>query len=53
MTRLGVPSSRVDHVIASKDPAVLAFVVEELQRGVLNLEKPKKTVRKPSSDTTN
>lgn len=41
MTRLGVPRSRIEHVIASKDPAVLAAVVEELQKGTLKLEKPK------------
>lgn len=42
MSRLGVPQSRIEHVIASKDPAVLAAVVEELQKGTLKLEKPKK-----------
>lgn len=47
MTRLGVPASRVAHVIASQDPAVLAAVVEEIQRGTLKLEKPKKSGGKP------
>lgn len=42
MTRLGVPESRVTHVVESKDPTVLAAVVEELQKGTLKLEKPKK-----------
>ena len=51
MTRLGVPASRVERVIASEDPAVLAAVVEELQRGVLKLEKPKKTADRPSTGT--
>lgn len=41
MSRLGVPQSRIQHVVASKDPAVLAAVVEELQKGALKLEKPK------------
>ena len=41
MTRLGVPESRIKHVIESKDPTVLAAVVEELQKGTLKLEKPK------------
>ncbi|MBX3436707.1 MAG: hypothetical protein KF861_04390 [Planctomycetaceae bacterium] len=43
MTRLGVPEKRIEHVVSSQDPAVLAAVVEEIQRGVLKLEKPKKT----------
>jgi hypothetical protein len=42
MTRLGVPAQRIEHVVASQDPAVLAAVVEEIQRGVLKLVKPKK-----------
>jgi len=33
MLRLGVPQSRVEHVIASADPAVLAEVVQDLQAG--------------------
>ena len=41
MTRMGVPGARVKHVIESKDPTVLAAVVEELQKGTLKLEKPK------------
>jgi hypothetical protein len=41
MVRLGVPESRVRHVVDSKDPAVLAAVVEELQKGTLKLQKPK------------
>jgi hypothetical protein len=41
MTRLGVPESRVRHVVDSKDPAVLAAVVEDLQKGTLKLQKPK------------
>lgn len=40
MDRLGVPDSRIQHVIASKDPAVLAEVVQELQSGKL-IKKPK------------
>lgn len=41
MTRMGVPEARVKHVIDSKDPTVLAAVVDELQKGTLKLEKPK------------
>ncbi len=35
LTRLKIPASRIKHVIASKDVAVLARVVEELQKGTL------------------
>lgn len=35
MTRLGVPPERVAHVVKSDDPALLAVVVEELQKGTL------------------
>ena len=33
MTRLKVPASRIKHVIASQDPAILAEVVKDLQSG--------------------
>ncbi|MCA9062276.1 MAG: hypothetical protein KDA96_04435 [Planctomycetaceae bacterium] len=33
MTRMKLPATRIAHVIESKDPAVLARVVEELQKG--------------------
>lgn len=33
MERLGVPQSRLDHVLKSADPAILAEVVEDIQRG--------------------
>lgn len=35
LERMELPASRVDHVLKSKDPAVLAKVVEELQSGKL------------------
>ena len=50
MTRLGVPANRIEHVIASQDPAVLAAVVEDIQRGVLKLTKPKKPDERRSPD---
>jgi hypothetical protein len=34
-----VPASRIAHVIQSKDAAVLAKVVEEVQKGTLKREK--------------
>lgn len=34
MLRLGVPQSRVDHVVAQADPAILAEVVKEVEGGM-------------------
>lgn len=42
MERMELPKTRIDHVIASKDPAVLARVVEELQNGKLKKGSGKK-----------
>lgn len=33
MERLNVPSSRIEHILATKDPAILATVVEDLNSG--------------------
>ena len=33
MQKLGVPQARVDHLVAQKDPALVAKVVQELQGG--------------------
>jgi hypothetical protein len=33
LTKMKIPASRIQHVIASKDAAVLAKVVDELQKG--------------------
>lgn len=35
MTRLKVPPSRIQHVLARRDPAILAAVVEDLQKGII------------------
>lgn len=35
MLRLGVPKSRVEHVINTQDPAILAEVVKDLQSGAI------------------
>ena len=35
LDRMKLPKTRVDHVMESEDPAVLAKVVEELQNGKL------------------
>lgn len=42
MTRMELPPNRITHVIESKDPAVLARVVEELQNGKLKRGSGKK-----------
>ncbi len=43
MERLEVPQSRVDHVVSTQDPAILAAVVQDLQKGVIGPGKgPKK-----------
>lgn len=44
MTRLGVPASRVEHVIKTADPAILAEVVKDLQSG--KIVKPAKPPEK-------
>lgn len=41
MTRLGVPESRIAHVVKTADPAMLAEVVKDLQAG--KIAKPKKS----------
>lgn len=35
MTRMKIPATRIAHVMQSKDAAVLARVVEEIQKGTL------------------
>lgn len=35
MLRLKVPESRVEHILQSQDPAQLAELVQEIQKGVL------------------
>ena len=42
LDRMHLPPSRVDHVMASEDPAVLAKIVEELQSGKLKRGSGKK-----------
>jgi hypothetical protein len=44
MVRLNVPASRVAHVLKTADPAILAEVVNDLQKGLIRpAEKPKAT----------
>jgi hypothetical protein len=35
MTRMKLPASRITHVMETRDAAVLAKIVEELQKGVI------------------
>ncbi len=41
MTRLGVPESRVAHVMNTGDAAILAEVVQDIQSGKIILKPPK------------
>lgn len=47
MERLGVPESRLAHVMKSADPALVAEVVEDIQRG--HIKPPPK--KKPGEST--
>lgn len=40
MLRLKVPKKRVEHLIKTKDPALIAAVVQELEAGTLKREAP-------------
>ena len=42
MQRLGVPESRIKHILEKKDPAILAEVVKDVQSGKIT-----KPVKKP------
>ncbi len=50
MIRLGVPETRVEHVVGSADAALLAAVVEDLQRGVIK-RRPPQSGKKPQPPT--
>ena len=41
LERLGIPDKRVDHIMESEDPAILALVVEDLQAGRIQKKKKK------------
>ncbi len=42
MVRLRVPKSRVEHLLKTKDPALVAEVVKEIEAGTLKREPPAK-----------
>ncbi len=49
MERLEVTQSRIDHVVGTQDPAILAAVVQDLQKGVIGPGKGKRPSKtKPS-----
>jgi hypothetical protein len=48
MERLNVPKSRVEHVLKTASPAILAEVVNDLQKGLIRpAEKPKRAALPP------
>ena len=51
MERLNVPKSRVEHVLKTANPAILAEVVNDLQKGLIRpAEKPKRTPPPPGDE---
>lgn len=40
MERLGVPASRIKHILEKKDPAILAEVVKDIQSGKIKKPAP-------------
>ena len=42
MLRLKVPKKRIEHLLKTKDPALIAEVVKELEAGTLKRETPEK-----------
>lgn len=48
MLRLGTPQSRVDHVLKTADPVILAEVVKDVQSGKI---RPKPPETKPDART--
>ncbi len=48
MLRLGTPQSRVDHVLKTADPVILAEVVKDVQSGKI---RPKPPEKKPDQPT--
>ncbi|HEV3302005.1 MAG TPA: hypothetical protein VG055_20285 [Planctomycetaceae bacterium] len=51
MQRLNVPKSRIEHVLKTANPAILAEVVNDLQKGLIRpAEKPKPAVPPPSEE---
>ena|SRR5579862_7087842 len=51
MTRLNVPPTRLAHVVKTADPAILAEVVNDIQKGLIRpAEKPKAPRPEPPAE---
>ena len=48
MLRLGTPQSRVDHVMKTADPVILAEVVKDVQSGKIRPKPPEKKPEEPA-----
>ena len=48
MLRLGTPQSRVDHVMKTADPVILAEVVKDVQSGKIRPKPPEKKPEPPA-----
>lgn len=48
MTRIGVPKSRVEHIMKTGDAAILAELVKDIQGGAIRLVPPKPEAREPA-----
>ena len=48
MLRLGTPQSRVDHVMKTADPVILAEVVKDVQSGKIRPKPPEKKPDQPA-----
>jgi hypothetical protein len=48
MLRLGTPESRVEHVLKTKDAAILAEVVKDVQSGKIRPKPPEKKPEPPA-----
>ncbi len=42
LERIDIPQSRMDHILKTKDPAILAAVVDELNKGIIKMKKTEK-----------
>ncbi len=48
MERLGTPQSRIDHVVKTADPVILAEVVKDVQSGKIRPKPPEKKPELPA-----
>ncbi len=52
MTRMNVPPSRIAHVLKSANPAILAEVVNDIQKGLIRPAEKPKPAKPPDSATS-